>query len=583
MIKKLARLARYIGEFKKSTMITPLLMIGEVALEISIPYLMASIIDDGVEKSDIRHIVLTGILMIVMALFSLLFGAAAALTASKASAGFAKNLRFAIFSKVQNFSFANTDKFATSGLVTRMTTDVNNVQMAFQMLIRICVRAPLMLIMALFMAFRINSRLSLMYIGAILFLGPVLIIIAKKAFPRFDYVFHKYDKLNESVQENLTGVRVVKSFVREEHETKKFHKASDFIYKGFVNAEKVVVMNGPFMNLTMNTCMILICWIGAHIIVGTNGTEMSTGDLTSFLSYTVNVLMNLMMISMVFVMMTISKSSAERIMEVLDEDLDITDPVSPVTDVKNGEIIFDDVCFSYSKNKDNLNLEHINLNIPSGSTVGIIGGTGSGKTSLVQLIPRLYDVTSGKISVGGVDVRDYSIKSLRDSVSMVLQKNVLFSGTIKENLRWGNGDATDGEMIEACKSAQAHDFIMSFPDGYDTLIDRGGTNVSGGQKQRLCIARALLKKPRVLILDDSTSAVDTATDAKIRDAFAKYIPDVTKIIIAQRISSVASADMIIVLDEGKINGVGTHEELLENNAIYREVYESQIKGADFDE
>ncbi len=580
MIKKLAR---YIGEFKKPTIITPFLMIGEVSLEILIPYLMASIIDNGVEKSDMRHIVITGITMVLMALLSLAFGAAAAMTASKAAAGFARNLRFGIFSKVQNFSFANTDKFATSGLVTRMTTDVTNVQMAFQMIIRICVRAPLMLVMALIMAFRINRQLSLMYIGAVLFLGPVLILIATKAFPRFRYVFEKYDKLNESVQENLTGVRVVKSFVREDYETKKFHKASDFIYKGFVNAEKIVVMNGPFMTLTMNICMILICWIGAHIIVGSGGVEMTTGNLTSFLSYTINVLMNLMMISMVFVMMTMSKSSAERIIEVLDEELDITDPQNPVTDVKNGDIVFEDVCFSYSKNKDNLNLEHIDLTIPSGSVVGVIGGTGSGKTTFVQLIPRLYDVTSGKITVGGVDVRDYSIKSLRDAVSMVLQKNVLFSGTIKENLRWGNKDATDEEIIEACKSAQAHDFIMSFPDGYDTLIDRGGTNVSGGQKQRLCIARALLKKPHVLILDDSTSAVDTATDAKIRDAFARYIPEVTKIIIAQRISSVSEADMIIVLDEGKVNGVGTHEELLENNAIYREVYESQIKGADFDE
>lgn len=580
MIKKLAR---YIGEFKKITLLTPLLIMGEVALEIMIPYLMASIIDDGVEKGDINHIVTTGLLMILMAMLSLAFGASGAMTASKASAGFAKNLRFGIFKKIQSFSFANTDKFATSGLVTRMTTDVTNVQMSFQMMIRICVRAPLMLIMALIMAFRINRKLSIMYIFAILFLGSILAIVATKAFPRFKFVFEKYDKLNESVQENLTGVRVVKSYVREEYETKKFHKASDFIYKGFVNAEKVVIMNGPVMNFTMNVCMILICWFGAHIIVNSNGTEMSTGDLTSFLSYTINVLMNLMMISMVFVMMTMSKSSAERIMQVLDEEIDIKDPEEPVTEVKNGEIVFDDVCFSYSKNEENLNLEHIDLTIPSGAVVGVIGGTGSGKTTLVQLIPRLYDVTSGCIKVGGVDVRDYSIKALRDAVSMVLQKNVLFSGTIKDNLRWGNKDATDEQMIAACKSAQAHDFIMSFPDGYDTVIDRGGTNVSGGQKQRLCIARALLKSPKVLILDDSTSAVDTSTDAKIRKAFAEYIPEVTKIIIAQRISSVCDADMIIVLDEGKVNAVGKHDELLETNDIYREVYESQMKGADFDE
>ncbi len=580
MIKKLAR---YIGEFKKITLLTPLLIMGEVALEIMIPYLMASIIDDGVEKGDINHIVTTGLLMILMAMLSLAFGASGAMTASKASAGFAKNLRFGIFKKIQSFSFANTDKFATSGLVTRMTTDVTNVQMSFQMMIRICVRAPLMLIMALIMAFRINRKLSIMYIFAILFLGSILAIVATKAFPRFKFVFEKYDKLNESVQENLTGVRVVKSYVREEYETKKFHKASDFIYKGFVNAEKVVIMNGPVMNFTMNVCMILICWFGAHIIVNSNGTEMSTGDLTSFLSYTINVLMNLMMISMVFVMMTMSKSSAERIMQVLDEEIDIKDPEEPVTEVKNGEIVFDDVCFSYSKNEENLNLEHIDLTIPSGAVVGVIGGTGSGKTTLVQLIPRLYDVTGGCIKVGGVDVRDYSIKALRDAVSMVLQKNVLFSGTIKDNLRWGNKDATDEQMIAACKSAQAHDFIMSFPDGYDTVIDRGGTNVSGGQKQRLCIARALLKSPKVLILDDSTSAVDTSTDAKIRKAFAEYIPEVTKIIIAQRISSVCDADMIIVLDEGKVNAVGKHDELLETNDIYREVYESQMKGADFDE
>ncbi len=577
------RLSRYIKGFKSVTMLTPLFMICEVALEIAIPYLMAIIIDEGVEKGDMALIVKTGITMIVMAMASLVFGAFGAILASKASAGFAKNLRFAVFSKIQNFSFANTDKFSTAGLVTRITTDVNNVQMSFQMMIRICVRAPIMLIMALIMAFSINAKLSMIYVGAIAFLGTILFTIAVKSFPRFKFVFEKYDKLNESVQENLTGMRVVKSYVREKHETEKFHKASGFIYKCFVNAEKLVVMNGPVMNLTMNTCMVLIAWIGAHIIVNSGGDDMTTGNLTSFLSYTINILMNLMMISMIFVMMTISKSSAERIVEVLDEKLDITDPTDPVTDVKNGEIVFEDVCFSYSKNENNLNLEHLSLTIPSGATVGVIGGTGSGKTTFVQLIPRLYDVTSGKITVGGVDVRNYSLRALRDSVSMVLQKNVLFSGTIKENLRWGNKDATDEQMQNACISAQAHDFIMSFPDGYDTVIARGGTNVSGGQKQRLCIARALLKNPKVLILDDSTSAVDTATDAKIRQAFVQYIPDVTKIIIAQRISSVAHADMIIVLDEGKINGIGTHEELLQTNTIYKEVYDSQMKGADFDE
>ncbi len=579
----LKKLSRYIGEYKKVTFITPILMILEVVFEIAIPYLMQSIIDDGVKYGNIDHIIKVGLLMILFAALSLVFGALGALTACKASAGFEKNVRFAVFKKVQDFSFANTDKFSTAGLITRMTTDISNIQMAFQMIIRICFRAPIMLISALIMSFRINSSLALVFIGAIFFLGTMLAIITSVTFPRFKSTFEKYDDLNASVQENLTGIRVVKSFVREEHETEKFKKASNFLYKCFVKAESLVVMNGPLMTLTMNACIIGISWFGAHIIVGSNEMAMSTGALTSFLSYATNILMNLMMISMIFVMLTMAKTSADRVLEILDEDIDIKNPEDPVMNVADGEIIFHDVCFSYSKNADNLNLEHVNFTIPSGSTVAVIGGTGSGKTTLVQLIARLYDITSGKITVGGVDIRDYDLKVLRDSVSMVLQKNLLFTGSVKDNLRWGNPDATDEQMVAACKAAQAHSFVSAMPNGYDTHIERGGANVSGGQKQRLCIARAMLKSPKVLILDDSTSAVDTATDAAIRQSFKDYIPEVTKIIIAQRISSVKDSDIIIVLDEGKINGIGKHDDLMENNKIYREVYELQMKGADFDE
>ncbi len=579
----LKKLSRYIGEYRKVAFITPILMILEVVFEIAIPYLMQSIIDDGVNKGDIDHIVKIGLLMILFAALSLVFGALGALTACKASAGFEKNVRFAVFKKVQDFSFANTDKFSTAGLITRMTTDISNIQMAFQMIIRICFRAPIMLVSALIMSFRINSSLALVFIGAIFFLGTLLAIITSVTFPRFRSAFQKYDNLNASVQENLTGIRVVKSFVREDHETEKFKTASDFLYKCFVKAESLVVLNGPLMTFTMNACIIGISWFGAHIIVGSNEAAMSTGALTSFLSYATNILMNLMMISMIFVMLTMAKTSADRVLEILDEEIDITNPTEPVMTVANGEIVFDDVCFSYSKNADNLNLEHVNFTIPSGSTVAVIGGTGSGKTTLVQLIARLYDITGGKITVGGVDVRDYDLKVLRDSVSMVLQKNLLFTGTVKENLRWGNPDATDEQLEAACKAAQAHSFVSAMPEGYDTHIERGGANVSGGQKQRLCIARAMLKSPKVLILDDSTSAVDTATDAAIRQSFKEYIPEVTKIIIAQRIASVKDSDIIIVLDEGKINGIGKHDELMDSNEIYREVYELQMKGADFDE
>lgn len=580
MIKKLSH---YIGEYKRITILTPILMVLEVLFEVFIPYLMGHIIDDGIKVGDMGYVVRTGLLMMLMALLSLLFGASGAILACKASAGFEKNLRRGLMDKVQKFSFANIDRFSTASLVTRMTTDVSNVQMAFQMMIRICFRAPIMLTSALVMAMVTNRKLSLLFVFVIVLLGTALTLIVTRAFPKFRYVFEKYDGVNAGVQENLTGIRVVKAYVREEHETKKFHKASDFLYRCFVSAEKIVALNGPVMNLAIYACMTGIFWFGANIIVKSGGTDMQVGQLSTFMVYTMNILMNLMMISMIFVMMTMAKTSGERIVEVLDENVDLTECENAIKDVKNGEIVFDHVDFSYSNNRDNLNLEDVTVTIPSGSVVGVIGGTGSGKSSFVQLIPRLYDVTDGSVRVGGVDVREYGLKTLRDKVSMVLQKNVLFYGTIAENLRWGNENATEEQMRAACESAQIMDLINSLPDGFNSHVEQGGTNFSGGQKQRLCIARALLKEPKVLILDDSTSAVDTKTDAAIRRAFREYIPDVTKIIIAQRISSVSDADMIIVLDEGRINGIGTHEQLLENNAIYREVYESQMRGADFDE
>ena len=584
MIRKLSR---YIGEYKKITVITPILMVLEVAFEVVIPYLMGHIIDDGIKgnngEGDMSYVIKTGLFMMLMALMSLLFGALGAILACKASAGFEKNLRRGLMSKVQQFSFANIDKFSTASLVTRMTTDVTNVQMAFQMMIRICFRAPIMLISALVMAMMTNAKLSLIFVCVIVLLGAVLAAIVANAFPRFRYVFEKYDGVNAGVQENLTGIRVVKAYVREDHEIKKFHKASEFLYKRFASAEKIVALNGPAMNLAIYACMTGIFWFGASLIVKSGGVDMQVGQLSTFMVYTMNILMNLMMISMIFVMLTMAKTSGERIVEVLDEEIDLTQPENPVKEMKNGEIVFDHVNFSYSKNPDNLNLEDIKVTIPSGSVVGVIGGTGAGKSSFVQLIPRLYDVTGGSVKVGGVDVREYDLNTLRDKVSMVLQKNVLFYGTIAENLRWGNENATEEQMRAACESAQIREFVENLPDGYDSHVEQGGTNFSGGQKQRLCIARALLKEPKVIILDDSTSAVDTKTDAAIRAAFRQYIPEVTKIIIAQRISSVSDADMIIVLDEGKINGIGTHEQLLENNEIYREVYESQMKGADFDE
>ncbi|MBE6088011.1 ABC transporter ATP-binding protein [Clostridium beijerinckii] len=573
MIKKLAG---FVAEFKRDSILTPLYVALEVVMETIIPLLMAWIIDNGVGKGDVKYVSIVGGAMIITSFLSLTFGVLGGVHASKASSGFARNLRKGMYYNIQNFSFSNIDKYSTAGLITRLTTDVTNVQNSFQMIIRMAVRAPFMLISATTMCFYINAKLSMIFIGAIVFLGVILYFIMTTVHPYFVEVFKKYDDLNASVQENLTGIRAVKAYVREEHETSKFYKASKTLYKYFIRAEKLIIVNAPAMQFTVYTCILLLSWLGAKMIVS---NTMSTGELMSLFTYTLNILMSLMFLSMVFVMVIMSKSSAERITEVLNEKSDLANDENPVYEVKDGSITFNNVGFSYNKNKDNLVLENINLRINSGETIGIIGGTGSSKTTLVQLIPRLYDATNGSVEVGGVDVRKYDIETLRDEVSMVLQKNVLFSGTIKENLRWGNKDASDEELIDASTQAQADEFIESLPNKYDTFIEQGGTNVSGGQKQRLCIARALLKKPKILILDDSTSAVDTKTDALIRKAFKETIPNTTKIIIAQRISSVQDADKIIVLNDGKIDGFGTHEELLKSNEIYSEVYESQMKGA----
>ncbi|NSB14010.1 ABC transporter ATP-binding protein [Clostridium beijerinckii] len=573
MIKKLAG---FVAEFKRDSILTPLYVALEVVMETIIPLLMAWIIDNGVGKGDVKYVSIVGGAMIITSFLSLTFGVLGGVHASKASSGFARNLRKGMYYNIQNFSFSNIDKYSTAGLITRLTTDVTNVQNSFQMIIRMAVRAPFMLISATTMCFYINAKLSMIFIGAIVFLGVILYFIMTTVHPYFVEVFKKYDDLNASVQENLTGIRAVKAYVREEHETSKFYKASKTLYKYFIRAEKLIIVNAPAMQFTVYTCILLLSWLGAKMIVS---NTMSTGELMSLFTYTLNILMSLMFLSMVFVMVIMSKSSAERITEVLNEKSDLANDENPVYEVKDGSVTFNNVGFSYNKNKDNLVLENINLKINSGETIGIIGGTGSSKTTLVQLIPRLYDATNGSVEVGGVDVRKYDIETLRDEVSMVLQKNVLFSGTIKENLRWGNKDASDEELIDACKQAQADEFVESLPNKYDTFIEQGGTNVSGGQKQRLCIARALLKKPKILILDDSTSAVDTKTDALIRKAFKETIPNTTKIIIAQRISSVQDADKIVVLNDGKIDGFGTHEELLKSNEIYSEVYESQMKGA----
>lgn len=577
MIKKLSA---YIKEYKKDTILTPIFMILEVIMEMIIPLLMAAIIDNGLEGGSIKYVCFIGVIMLITAMLSLTFGALGGKFGASASCGFAKNLRKAMFHNIQNFSFENIDKYSTAGLVTRLTTDVTNLQNAFQMIIRMFVRAPISLICAMFMSFYINFKLSLIFVCAIIFLGLALYFIMTHAHPYFKEVFKKYDNLNASVQENLTGIRVVKAYVREEHEINKFKKASEQIYNYFKKAEGILIFNNPIMMFSMYTCMITLSWLGAKMIVS---STMTTGELMSLFTYCTNILMSLMMISMVFVMVVMSKSSAERIVEVLEEKSTLTNCENPIYEVKDGSIEFNNVDFSYSKDKNNLNLEKINIKINSGETIGILGGTGSAKSTLVQLIPRLYDVTGGEVKVGGIDVRKYDIESLRNEVAMVLQKNVLFSGTINENLRWGNKNATQEEIIHACTQSQADEFVQNFPKKYETFIEQGGSNVSGGQKQRLCIARALLKNPKILILDDSTSAVDTKTDAFIRKAFKEDIPNTTKLIIAQRISSIQDSDKIIVLNDGKIDGFGTHEELLKTNEIYRDVYESQTKGDDKNE
>lgn len=577
MIKQLSKCVR---EYKKSSLLAPFFVSLEVVMEVVIPYYMGKLLDNGINAGDMNYIIKIGSMLAVFCVMSMIFGVLAGKYAAFASVGFAKNLRHDMFHNVQSFSFSNIDSFSVSGLVTRVTTDVTNLQNAYQMIIRIAVRSPLMLIFSLAMTIKVNARLSMIFLAVVPLLGLGLGLIVKNAHPIFTKVFKIYDKLNRVVSENLSGIRVVKSFVREEKEKEKFNSVSEMIYAGFVKAEKLLALNGPFMQLSAYTVMILISWFGAKMIVGTNGQgSMTTGDLVTLLTYSMQILMTLMMLSMIFVMMIMSKASAERICEVLSQSSDLTNGENPVTEVKDGSVEFDGVSFSYAKDENKLCLKDVNLKIHSGETIGIIGSTGSSKSTFVQLIPRLYDVTKGRVKVGGVDVRDYDLDTLRNNVAMVLQKNVLFSGTIKENLRWGNENATDEEIEEACRLSQADGFIRQFPDGYDTYIEEGGTNVSGGQKQRLCIARALLKKPKILILDDSTSAVDTKTDAMIRKAFAEYIPETTKIIIAQRISSIEHADKIIVLDGGKVEAFGTHEELLDHDKIYSEVYYSQIKGA----
>ena len=575
------KLAKYVKEYKKSAILTPIFVVLEVVMEVIIPLLMAQIIDVGIQNGDVKYILEIGGLLIVSAILSLTFGMLSGRFAAKASAGYAKNLRKEMFHKVQDYSFENIDKFSTSSLVTRMTTDVTNVQMAFQMIIRILVRGPIMMIFALLMVISISAKLSLVFFVAIPVLGFILFYIARKAHPNFEKVFKKYDKLNRVVQENVSAIRVVKAYVREDHEKEKFKEVNGEVYSYFKKAEKIIAFNGPVMQFTIYTCILLISWIGSQLIVG---GAMGTGELSSIITYAWQILSSLMMLSFVFVMIIMAQSSAERILEVIEEEPTLKNKEKTVKEVKDGSIKFENVSFRYSDEQDENTyaLENINLDIKPGETIGIIGGTGSSKSSLVQLIPRLYDVTKGSVKVGGVDVRDYDIETLREEVAMVLQKNVLFSGTIAENLRWGKQDADQEELEEACKLAQADGFIKEFPSKYDTVLDQGGTNVSGGQKQRICIARAILKQPKILILDDSTSAVDTKTDALIRKAFREKIPNTTKIIIAQRVSSIEDADQIIVLNDGKIDGIGASEELLKSNEIYREVYESQTKGGDED-
>lgn len=580
MIKKLAKSIR---EYKKQTILTPILMIGEVSCECVIPMITARLINSIEAGCGMGDIAKYGLLLVAMALISLTFGSLAGITCATASAGFAKNLRQDLFYRVQGFSFSNIDRFSTSSLVTRMTTDITNVQMSFMMIIRTAVRAPLMLIFATVMGAVVGKKLALIFCAVIPLLGLGLGFVIYKAMPLFKKAFKRYDDLNNSIQENIKGMRVVKSFVREDHEKEKFNDASGAVAQVFTRAEKIVAFNNPFMQTAVYTSMILLAVFTSYLVVSSGGTYLDVGTLSSMLTYSMQILMSLMMLSMIFVMISISVASAKRITEVLEEQSDITQPENPVLQVSDGSIEFDNVSFKYSKNAEAFALENVNLSVAPGETIGIIGGTGSSKTTLIQLISRLYDVTEGCVKVGGVDVRDYDLNVLREQVAVVLQKNVLFSGTIKENLRWGDPDASDEEIKRICKLAQAAEFIESFPDQYDTYIEQGGSNVSGGQKQRLCIARALLKKPKILILDDSTSAVDTKTDALLRAAFRSEIPGTTKLIIAQRISSVQDADRIIVMENGRIDGVGTHDELLSSNEIYKEVYYSQIKGGEDNE
>lgn len=575
------KLAQSIREYKKASLLAPFYVTLEVIMEVIMPFIIANLIDYGIDAGNMFYVLKTGTALFVSAVICLIFGVLSGRAAAIASAGFAKNLRKDMYYNVQNFSFSSIDRFSTASIITRLTTDVTNVQNAYQMIIRLAMRCPVMLVFSLLASFRIDRQLSLIFLASIPILGVGLWQIMSRSFPLFKRIFRTYDKMNIIVQENLRGMRVVKSFVRERFETEKFKEISQKIYQDFARAEKILAFNMPLMQFCMYGCMLLISWFGARAIVACGGNAaagLSTGELLSLITYAMQILMSLMGLSMVFVMLTISRASAERILEILEEKSDIKNCENPVFRVKNGEIRFENVSFSYAKNADKLCLEGINLTIQSGETIGILGGTGSSKSTLVQLIPRLYDVTGGRVTVGGIDVRDYDIKTLRNEVAMVLQKNVLFSGTIKENLRWGNEQATDEELIRACKLAQADDFIEEFPEKYDTYIEQGGANISGGQKQRLCIARALLKKPKILILDDSTSAIDTKTEALIQKALREEIPDTTKIIIAQRVSSVQDADRIVVMDGGKIHAAGRHNELLEESAIYKEVFESQVKG-----
>ena len=566
------RLLKSVREFKKDALLTPFFVVLEVVMEVIIPLVMALLIDKGIDGQDMAAIWKYGIILVLCAMLALMFGAAAGTFAARASTGFARNLRHDMYYNVQNFSFSNIDKFSTGSIVTRLTTDVTNVQNAFQMCTRIAVRCPVMLVFALFMAMRINSRMALVFLAVLPILAIGMGILMKVVGPVFERAFKIYDRMNTVVQENVRGIRVVKTYVREDHETEKFEGVSGMLYRTFSKAQKTMAGVMPLMQFCMYACMLLISWFGARLIVG---GSMTTGELTSMFSYAMQILMSLMMVAMVFVMITMAKASAERVAEILDEQSDLHNPANPIHEVKDGAIEFDDVSFSYKGDERKLALKNVNLHIKAGQTVGILGGTGSAKSTLVQLIPRLYDTTHGTVKVGGVDVRDYDIEALRDQVAMVLQKNVLFSGTIKENLRWGDENASDEELERVCRLAQADEFIQQMPDKYDTHIEQGGSNVSGGQKQRLCIARALLKKPKILILDDSTSAVDTKTDALIRKAFAEEIPDTTKIIIAQRVSSVQDADQIVILDGGTVQAVGTHDELLAANTIYQEIYNQQ--------